>query len=121
MSNVSSILLVDDDKDVLTMLKNTCEAIERPYYAAKSGNEALKIFQDKNNKINLVITDIHMPEMNGRELLDELKKIRSDIKVVVCTGYDEDQEINRCIESGALDVFKKPYDLTKLISIINNH
>jgi CheY-like chemotaxis protein len=120
MPSNSSVLLVDDDKDVLLMLQNTCEVIERQYFTAKNGLEALQIFKHNKN-INLVITDIHMPEMNGRELLDELKTIRADISVVICTGYDEDQEVSRCIENGAIDVFKKPYDLTKLIDIINKH
>jgi CheY-like chemotaxis protein len=67
--------------------------------AASDGEEALRIFQNHEGTIDLLITDVIMPKMNGRELADKLRKIRSDLKVIFTSGYTS----NIIVHHGVLD------------------
>ncbi|MCP4670021.1 MAG: response regulator, partial [Desulfobacula sp.] len=76
-----------------------------------SGREALKIYKDKKDSINLVILDMIMPEMNGLETFIELKKIDPDIKVLLSTGYSIDEKAQEMLKNGCKGYILKPYSV----------
>ncbi len=82
-----TILLVDDEPQVVTLVR---EMLHREGYhvlGAGDGAEALQIGQDPANQIDLLLTDIVMPQMNGRELADQLKLIRPGLRVLYMSGF----------------------------------
>ena len=91
------ILLVDDEKPIVKMQRQLLERLGYKVTASTSSVEALKIFRSSPYNFDLVITDMTMPDMSGDYLAKEIKKIRPDVLVILCTGYSE--RIN--IQTGA--------------------
>ena len=84
-----SVLLIDDEEDVLEMMHAMIEKLGYQVISRNNSIEALDTFRDHPRKFDLVITDQTMPEMTGLELVEQLIRIRPDIPVILCTGYME--------------------------------
>jgi DNA-binding NtrC family response regulator len=113
-----SILIVDDDKNTC---KGIAEALSKAYitYDASNGLEALEVL-GKNTDIELVLTDMIMPEMNGIELLEKIRAANDDIVVILITGYSSIESAVEAMRKGAYDYITKPIDLNKLEITIKN-
>jgi PAS domain S-box-containing protein len=83
------ILLVDDEEQIVEMLQEMLEHLGYRLTVTTSSEEALKLFHFDPDAFDLVITDQTMPKITGMELTKRLRDIRSDIPVVLCTGYSE--------------------------------
>jgi CheY-like chemotaxis protein len=99
-----TILLVDDEEDVLEMMHLMLERLGYQVISTLNSVEALEAFQKAPKSFDLVITDQTMPKMTGMELIKELRLIQSDIPIILCTGFNEKitEENTRHLEIGAL-------------------
>jgi DNA-binding NtrC family response regulator len=113
-----SILIVDDDKSTC---RSIAKALSNDYkiHTAFNGHEALKIL-DRNNEIQIVLTDVVMPEMNGLELLEKIHLKNNRKIVIMITGYTELESTIEARNLGAYDYLMKPVDLNKLEVSIKN-
>jgi DNA-binding NtrC family response regulator len=101
-----TILIVDDGKDFRKALRDFLTDLGHRIREASSGKKALDLLR-KSHDIDLVLLDIHMPGLNGLEALSELKKIASDLSVILLTGYSA-QDIAASIPKGyAQDCIEK--------------
>ncbi|MCH4887985.1 sigma-54-dependent Fis family transcriptional regulator [Acidaminobacter sp. JC074] len=107
------ILLVDDEKEYLDVIKLILEANQFKVKTASSGKQALKILSKES--FDLVITDLIMPEMTGLELLDAIKEKYSDTEVILFTGYGSVQNAVEAMKKGAFSYFIKGHDPDELI------
>ena len=112
-----NVLIVDDDPDVLEMLKQLLEKLEYTPFVASNGEQGLKII-DKN-KIDVVVSDLVMPEMNGMELLKRVKSRKGDIPFVMITGYPTIETAVEAIKKGAYDYLTKPFQVEDVEIKIN--
>ncbi len=96
---------------ILTVGREICKALGYSVILAASGKEALKIYKEKKEEINLVILDMIMPEMNGLETFLELKKLNSDIKVLLSTGYSIDEKAQEMLRQGCKGYILKLYSV----------
>ena len=112
--NDKTVLIVDDEKLVIEICEMMLLQLGHKVFKANSGFEALKIFEDYKNQIDLVITDMYMPEMNGQELADKLRKINHHVKVLLSSGALPDLDEKEIINRGFNGVLRKPYSLTSL-------
>ena len=104
---VSNILVVDDEKINIRLIENICK--DEPLYkviAAESGKQAIDIV--KNQQIDLILLDIEMPEMDGFQTLEELRKI-TDAPVIFVTAYKDYKLIERARQMGVEDYITKPF------------
>jgi CheY-like chemotaxis protein len=106
-----SVLLVDDEERILTVGREICRALGYRVITAESGKQAVKIYKQKKNQINLVILDMIMPEMNGLETFLELKKLNPKIKVLLSTGYSIDEKAQEMLRKGCKGYILKPYSV----------
>jgi two-component system cell cycle response regulator len=106
------ILIVDDDISIRESMQEFIELSGFKSSVAGSAEEALKIL--KENCIQVVITDILLPGMNGLELTDQIKK-QEDIDVIVMTGYSGDYSYEEAISKGASDFVFKPVKFEELL------
>ena len=106
-----TVLLVDDDDQVRQMLSRALEKSRYAVISASNGFEAVQKYQSHRDQIDLVILDMVMPRMNGRDCLHRLKEINPDVKVVIMTGYTTDASAVELFGEGALRVVPKPFDL----------
>ncbi|MDP3478754.1 MAG: response regulator, partial [Desulfoprunum sp.] len=108
------VLVVDDEEDMLWMLqRNLNKGMQDvEILAAKSGEEALAVLSDKN--VNLVITDINMPGMNGLDLLIEINNRYPQTGVIIMTAYPSNAYKNEAMLSGSLRFIEKPFDINDM-------
>jgi DNA-binding NtrC family response regulator len=116
MDTLKRILLIDDDKAIRLVLsailkKNNYLPVEVP-----DGRKAIEMFNTELPAA--VLLDIKMPEMDGIQVLQELKKIDSDVPIIVVTGYADIPTAVRAIKLGAYDFLQKPPQVEKLILIL---
>lgn len=114
--NKFSILIVDDEENMLKMLKTFFEEKEFKCYTAKNGREALEVVEA--NKIDLVITDMKMPEMDGLELLRVIKEKYNNISAVIMTGFAEEYTTTEALNLGADGYITKPFRNKELLLIL---
>ncbi len=102
------VLLVDDEEAILTMEKRILERLGYQVTSRTSSIEALEAFRDSPDKFDIVITDMAMPNMSGDKLSAELAKIRSDIPVLICTGFSETMSEEKAFSMGIKGFLLKP-------------
>jgi CheY-like chemotaxis protein len=113
-----NILLVEDDPDVRKMTVRLLEFLKFSVVAVSGGNDALSRITNEGNRFDLVMTDYSMPDMNGIELVVNLKKIIPDMPVILCTGADGSDNDSHTYESGVTEVLTKPYTRNELDNTI---
>jgi len=116
MINYSNILLVDDEAAITDNLTPFLERSGFNVSTAANGEEALKIIETEN--INLVVSDVLMPKMDGRELLRVLRKADNWIPVILLTQVGEAFERAMALEEGADDYINKPFEPHELVARI---
>ena len=104
-----TILLVEDTEIVRSLVTTMLESCGYTVVAAASGPEAIEIAEEANGSIDLLMTDVVMPRMNGRELADRLLATRSDLKVLFTSGYPSDTALRRGIAEARTSFIEKPY------------
>ena len=110
-----AILIVDDDSMVRKMLVKVFQNENYNTLEASDGNSALRLFRDEN--IDVVITDIVMPDMEGIETIRELRKINPDVKIIAFSGggsLSPEGYLKIAASMGARYTFKKPFDINEL-------
>jgi PAS domain S-box-containing protein len=110
------ILMVDDEQDLVSTNEYILKLLGYKVITTSSSIEALEIFREKPCNIDLVITDQTMPGMTGLQLTKEMLKIRSDMPVILCTGFVEN--IENIISSGIKALIKKPVTMMELAKTV---
>jgi CheY-like chemotaxis protein len=113
--NSKTILIVDDEGTVRKLVRLGFEMEGYAVLEAENGEDAVRVFQQHSNDIDIVLLDIDMPKMNGFEALAQLIKIDPDVKVFFLAGIYEDWE-----HSGALGLIKKPVHLNEIFQKIRD-
>lgn len=122
-NNVNTILLLDDDFDITTVLK---QGLERQGYRVFGFTDpllALEHFQINFEQHGLVISDLRMPGMNGYEFIKRVKEKKSKVKVFLMTAFEiDDTEFRRVLGSVAINEFiQKPVSVKVLGSMLRKH
>jgi PAS domain S-box-containing protein len=119
-----TILLVDDEQLLREMLAEFLTDIGYSVHEATNGNEALEFFTVNRDSIDLVITDLGMPEMGGEELYRRLRDLDVNVKVIVSSGYLDGTTRNDLLDMGIETVLTKPFkmqDIQKAVrSVLGN-
>ena len=108
-----SILVVDDDENIRMVLRQSLEKEGYHVSTAKSAEEALNTLQ--RSFFHVVITDIMMGEMNGVELLLQIKEINSLMQIYVMTSHGTLPHVIQCMQGGAYDFFEKPLKIEDIL------
>jgi len=114
------ILVVDDEEVIRSLAKDALESHGYKVLLAQNGIEAMKIYDSNENDIRLVIMDMIMPKMGGKETFSKLKELDPQIKVLMSTGYSQDGEAEDMLGNGILGFIQKPYQLDKLLSTVRS-
>ena len=114
--NKKKVLVVEDEEEIIEFLKNFLRRRKIEVYLAKSGLEALDIFEKQNP--NLVLLDIGIPHIDGLEVLREIKEKVPQTKVIMVTGRADKKSISEAKKLSADAYINKPVDLAELHSVI---
>jgi two-component system, cell cycle sensor histidine kinase and response regulator CckA len=113
-----TILLVDDEDLVRELAKRILGRAGYSLLAATNGREALHVYGKELKRISLVLLDLIMPEMDGKQCLKELLKLNPGAKVLVASGYSADGSTNEALEGGARGFVSKPFDMGQLLQTV---
>lgn len=106
------ILIVEDDAIALEMISFGLKEHFGKLYVAKDGLEGFEIF--KKHNVDMILTDIHMPNLNGLEMIKLILQIKPNQNFIVMTSYDSDKNLLDSIKCGALNFIPKPLDIPTL-------
>ena len=112
------ILYVDDDEMQTNMVKQMLSAMGYRVSVMNNSQEALKLFTANAENIDIVISDQTMPNLCGKDFIQEIKKIRADIPTVLCTGYSSKIDEDEAAKLGISAFMMKPLDLPQLSQTI---
>jgi DNA-binding NtrC family response regulator len=110
---MDTILIVDDEKKMRHILQLMLEREGFKAEQAENGKEALGMLQKK--EFGVVITDLKMPEMDGLTLLEEAKKVKPDVPIVVITAHGTIESAVQAMQKGAIDFITKPFEEDKIL------
>jgi len=113
-----TILVVDDDESVRAIAKLMLEKFGFTVITANDGREGVEVFRQQPGEFAAVLLDMTMPHMNGEETFGEMRRIRSDVRVVLSSGYSEDDISDRFPVKGLSGFIQKPYRAAALIEKI---
>jgi CheY-like chemotaxis protein len=109
-----TILLVEDEEMVRALLKETLEACRYKVIEASDGVAALAIGESLSEPIHLLITDVVMPRMGGRELAERLGKLMPDMPVLFVSGYTDDTYVRESVLDAGVNFIQKPFTLENI-------
>jgi PAS domain S-box-containing protein len=114
------ILFIDDEETLIDLAKSMLKKLGYRVETRTSPVEALEIFEAAPEKFDLVISDMTMPGMTGDTLASELMNIRSDIPVIICTGYSERIDERRAKDLGIKGLMMKPFTIRRLSKTVRD-
>jgi two-component system cell cycle sensor histidine kinase/response regulator CckA len=109
-----TVLLVEDEESVRELVREALEGRGYNVCSARNGNEALAIAARQELKIDLMITDVVMPGMGGRELVNRMAAVRPGIRVLYLSGYTEDAIVHHGVLEPGTAFLQKPFTLDAL-------
>ncbi len=118
------ILLIDDEPQLLDIVKTMLQEMGFSVITASGGKEGLKLFRKHKSQLALIILDFSMPDMTGKEVLEKIANQDQSLPVLIATGYGEEEELAQLKHSGAQHIITKPftfYQLQKRINEALNH
>ena len=102
---------MDDEALVINVGVQLLKKLGYTVLEAQSGREAIKIFMEGNHAIDMVILDMVMPDMSGGEVYDRIKRIDSNVKVLLSSGYSIDGQATEILKRGCEGFIQKPYSM----------
>ena len=115
-----TILLVDDEDMIWDVVLNILMNLGYTVLLAADGQEAVEIYRSNPGAIDLVILDMMMPVLNGRDAFYQLKAISPDVKVLLTSGYVNSQDVEDVLKNGAAGFLQKPYRIQSLAEKIRS-
>lgn len=117
----TQVLIIDDEHTVTDVVADLLELEGIPALTSNDGADAVDLYRQHQDEIGLVILDLTMPGMNGREVFEALRGINPDVNVMISSGFGP-KEVSRHIAPEALaGILQKPFDVFTLISEIRTH
>ncbi|MGQ9805673.1 MAG: response regulator [Chlorobiales bacterium] len=111
-------ILVVEDEDLIRELLRDALSEEFNVLSASNGEEALKLYTQNQDKIDIVITDLIMPKLHGDALSENIRKINPSVPIVFTSGYERKIEIDKLLTNGRAAFLPKPFDIVKLTSTL---
>ena len=113
-TGTETILVVEDDESILNLSKMILENLGYTVLAAQTPVHAIHLVQEHSGELHLLITDVVMPEMNGRALAEQLGAIRANLKCLYMSGYTADVIAHRGILDEGVNFIQKPFGSDEL-------
>ncbi len=113
------ILVVDDEETVRAVSKMMLEHVGHRVVTAGDGREGVHSFREHAEEIDMVLLDMTMPHLNGEECFRELRRIRPEVRVLLTSGYNEQEALARFAGKGLAGFVQKPFSMAELLSAVD--
>jgi CheY-like chemotaxis protein len=115
-----AVLVVDDEEPVRRVTSEVLRSLGYKVYEADGGRSACELYREHGEAIRVVLLDLTMPEMSGEQTLRELQAINRDVKVIVLTGYTEDEARLRFVQGDLAGFLTKPFVRDELVATLES-
>ncbi len=115
-----TVLLVDDEETVRAIGSDLLKEIGLEVVTAENGRKAIDIVLERKEEISLILLDMVMPELNGHDCFQEIRKIMPEAKVILCSGYAPEETVAKLLKEGVLDIIQKPFRFAELKKVIHS-
>ena len=109
-----TILFIDDEELILEVGQLMIQKLGYTVLSARNGQEALDLFRSEKDRIHMVILDMMLPDMGGKDVYEKLKDIQTDVRVLLSSGYTIDGQASEILDLGCNGFIQKPFDLKRL-------
>lgn len=113
-----SILFVEDDDEVASFAYESLTGLGYNVLGASNGMVALDLFETRKDHIDIIVTDLIMPELNGKEFINKVKQISPDIKVIYVSGYTDNHIVHDGMLEPGVNFIQKPYTIETMSRMI---
>lgn len=113
-----TVLVVDDEDTIRALARKILERVGFNVLTASDGREGLKVYRENKDAIHLVLLDMTMPHLGGEETFRELRSIDKDVRVILSSGYNEQEATSRFTGKGLAGFIQKPYRAQELIDLL---
>ena len=114
-------LYVEDEAIIRDSITPFLAPLFKELIVATNGLEGIALYKENQNSIDVVITDINMPKMNGLDMLDKIKEISPFLPMLITTAHNDTDFLHRAIEVGVTGYINKPIDVRKLLDVIKKN
>ncbi|MCX5813395.1 MAG: PAS domain S-box protein [Proteobacteria bacterium] len=114
MRGTETILVVDDEPDVLAVSKNILESLGYNVYGVKNGEEAIILYKEKKDVIDLIVLDMIMPGLSGSETFDRIRELNSSARIILCSGYSLNDQAQQIMDKGCHGFIQKPFNIANI-------
>jgi two-component system, NtrC family, nitrogen regulation response regulator NtrX len=115
-----TVLVVEDDEDTRFAMSQVLAQEGYLVLTAATGHDAIATLREPLSRIDVVLLDVHLPDVNGTELCSRLRELYPDLPVVVCSGEADSEEIAELVRLGAIRYFRKPVTVDELLSTVES-
>ena len=105
-----SILYVEDESDVREFTSKLLSSLLKNVFTAENGQDGLDLYKENINTIDLIVTDINMPKMNGIAMCEKIRELNKEIPIVVTSAHNDTDFLKKAIDVGVSTYAMKPID-----------
>jgi CheY-like chemotaxis protein len=116
----TTILVIDDEQDIAGVAQEILESKNYAVMVELNPVRGIQLYQRHRSKIGAVLLDLTMPEMSGRDVVDALREINPDVKIIISSGYSVDEVKNKIGTEKVSGFIQKPYRMQSLLSIVQS-
>jgi CheY-like chemotaxis protein len=120
IGGTETILLVEDEEALIEMVRLILKSKGYKVFTAQDGNEAIKVYKLHKNEIDIVLTDMGLPEMTGLDMFKKLKEVNAKVKAIFASGYFEPDIKSEIMKAGAKGFVQKPYSQSEILRILRS-
>ena len=115
-----TVLLIDDDDMVTDVAAQILNNSGYGVISAKNGKDAIEVYKANQDRIDMAVLDMILPDMSGMDTYEKLKEINPGIKVLLASGYEIDSQASNIMERGCDGFIQKPFNMSELIKTIGD-
>lgn len=113
-------MLIDDEEMIVDIGSRMIESLGYTVISATGGRAGLQAYEKDRHKIDLVILDMIMPDVSGKETFDALRRINRSVRVLLSSGYSLDSQAEEIMQSGCSGFIQKPFTMAEISKKIRN-
>ena len=113
-----TILVVEDERPMINYIEQIFDSYDYSYFSAETAEEALDIYEENREEIDLLFSDMILPGMKGLELADKLKEEKSDLDIILSSGYSDNKISSQEVRKKGYRFVRKPFDIRDLLQSI---
>jgi CheY-like chemotaxis protein len=111
-----TVLIVDDEETVRNVARLMLQRFGMTVLTAADGKEGVDVFREHHAEIDAVLLDMTMPRLSGEDAFRQMRDIRKDVRVVLCSGYNEKEATSHFDGQGLAGFLQKPFELQSLVA-----